>query len=148
MRIREAASHAYYDLVARPRLTATAAAILLSGGLVAGFFVGEQQEKDAGTAKGTVECTSGAPVEGVWVDAANGKQSGWAHWQTLGKVSVAAFDRALPDGGDYAVHVGCGGTPGDWLSSSVSQYVSSEAGSVEFVCQDVADSKLGICSNS
>lgn len=70
----------------------------------------------ATTVSGYVECwpDTTKEVEGVWIAAASGG-SGWATWHALpGQPNIAWFSRTLPRGGEYFVHVGCGGTTMRW----------------------------------
>jgi hypothetical protein len=74
-------------------------------------------------------------VEGVWIDAENGG-SGWAQWAAMNSPSIAHYSYALPNGGSYAVHVGCGGSPADWLTTPDSNVVPGTVN--DFLCHDVA----------
>jgi hypothetical protein len=83
---------------------------------------------------GDVQCSTMA-VEGVWIAAENGG-SGWAKWTAMSSASTVRYSYSLPNGGSYAVHVGCGGSPADWLTTPDSNVV---AGTVNnFICYDVA----------
>lgn len=86
---------------------------------------------------GVVECSPDLTkaVIGVWIVASNGG-SGWAHYQLLpGHPNIALFDRTLPKGGSYVVHVGCGGTPAHWelVLGSVTPVTDS---GYHFTCYD------------
>jgi hypothetical protein len=84
---------------------------------------------------GKVECSSGRDVEGVYIDADKSK-AGWAEWASLaGKENTASFRYKLDKGGNYSVHVGCGGMPSDWESSTWSDSVSSKEHH-DFICHD------------
>lgn len=83
-------------------------------------------------ADGQVSCTSGHPVEGVWIAA--GRGSGWASWQRLGNGSTSNYLYTLPRPESYAVHVGCGGSPASWKVAANSGNVP--AGRHSFNCVD------------
>jgi hypothetical protein len=73
-------------------------------------------------------------VEGVWIVAENGG-SGWAKWTAVNSASTARYRYTLPNGGRYAVHVGCGGSPAHWQTTPDSNVVSGIFN--DFVCYDV-----------
>jgi hypothetical protein len=81
---------------------------------------------------GYVECLT-MPVEGVWIDAANGG-SGWASWYTSGDAEYAHYSYNLPNNGSYAVHVGCGGSPSSWAVATHSGYYGGTVN--DFLCYD------------
>jgi hypothetical protein len=83
---------------------------------------------------GSVQCTTMA-VEGVWIAAENGG-SGWATWTAMSSASTARYSYSLPNGGSYAVHVGCGGSPAHWLTTPDSNVVAGTFNN--FLCHDVA----------
>jgi hypothetical protein len=62
---------------------------------------------------GVVSCASGLDVEGVYV-AALGGGSGFATWHANQEGWRATYSYVLPNGGPYAMHIGCGGTPKVW----------------------------------
>jgi hypothetical protein len=82
---------------------------------------------------GYVKCSTMA-VEGVWIAAQNGG-SGWAKWTAMKSASSASYSYSLPNGGMYAVHVGCGGSPADWFRTPDSGVVSGTVN--DFICYDV-----------
>src|SRR5258708_8983460 len=82
---------------------------------------------------GYVQCSTMA-VEGVWIAAENGG-SGWGQL-AMNAASTARYSYSLPNGGSYAVHVGCGGSPADWLTTPDSNMVSGTFN--DFLCYDVA----------
>lgn len=88
---------------------------------------------------GSIQCQSHG-VEGVWIQSANGG-SGWAPWQSsAANPSYATYWYTLPQGGEYSVHVGCGGTPSAW---SVATYSSFYGGTTNnFYCYDENSSSL------
>jgi len=93
---------------------------------------------------GYVQCSTMA-VEGVWIVAKNGG-SGWAKWTAEDSASTARYTYRLPKGGRYAVHVGCGGSPADWLTTPDSGVVSGTFN--DFVCYDVAgQGAYGFCKH-
>jgi hypothetical protein len=81
---------------------------------------------------GYVECLT-MPVEGVWIAASNGG-SGWASWHTNGDPTYAYYSYNLPNGGSYAVHVGCGGSPQNWAVPTASGYYGGTVN--DFLCYD------------
>jgi hypothetical protein len=84
---------------------------------------------------GTVECATGRPVEGVWVDVANG-HSGWAEWAAEpNNPDKASYSYELQMAGKYTVHVGCGGSPENWASETWSEPVASGE-THDFMCHD------------
>jgi hypothetical protein len=85
-------------------------------------------------AAGQVSCSSGAPVEGVWIATVSG--SNWASWQPVGSGSTANYSLTLPASESYAVHVGCGGSTAQWAVTVSSGPVSP--GSNSFNCIDNA----------
>src|SRR5262249_43331347 len=82
---------------------------------------------------GYVQCFT-MPVEGVWIAASSGG-SGLATWHTVNEPTNAYYSYQLPNGGDYAVHVGCGGSPANWSVPADSGTVSGLVNN--FVCDDV-----------
>jgi hypothetical protein len=84
-------------------------------------------------------------VEGVWIAAQNGG-SGWATWTAMNSASTASYSYSLPNGGSYAVHVGCGGSPADWATTPDSNVVSGTVN--DFICYDVAgQASFDFCSH-
>jgi len=89
---------------------------------------------------GKVLCQDGKQVEGVWVEAQN-QGSNFANWYTINENgSEAGFKYILPNGGEYNLHVGCGGTKLLWAVSATTE---AGTGSVKdynshyFICYDV-----------
>lgn len=92
--------------------------------------VGQQQ-----TVSGHINCSSGAAIVGIWVDASNGG-SGWAVWTPQpGQPSSASYKYTLPAGGKFAVNVGCGGTPAKWATNNKS--ASTYGPTRDFVCYGI-----------
>lgn len=84
---------------------------------------------------GSVTCTSGAAVVGVWVQAA-ATGSGWATLAAAG--SAMAYSYTLPEAESYSLHVGCGGTAASW---KIAVYGPFELGTDNsFACDDVPGS--------
>jgi len=97
------------------------------------------------TVTGSVRCSSGAAVVGVWVEGRSGG-SWWADDFTplTTNPSTASFVKLLPHGGQYQVRIGCGGTPADWRTTNYSQYVDD--GHHDFICDDPDNSEIpGTC---
>lgn len=88
----------------------------------------------ATTVSGYVTCVSQRSVVGVWVQAVNGG-SGWASWSPQPENYSARYQYSLPYGGQYAIHVGCGGTPARWATANYSDNVGGTNNS--FTCYDV-----------
>jgi hypothetical protein len=95
---------------------------------------------------GTVSCQSD-PIEGVWVESGGGG-SGWAGWQVVdGHTNIATYqakiqNTSLPT--NIRLHVGCGGSPSDWLSDNETGSTSQAGGALtgtatlNAVCNEVA----------
>jgi hypothetical protein len=84
---------------------------------------------------GSVRCSSGQPVQGVWVQAEVDGKGAFAAWRyDDADQRVATFTHEVR-GPSYAVHVGCGGSPHVWLVDVWSEYVTG--GPYVFVCHDV-----------
>jgi hypothetical protein len=88
---------------------------------------------------GSIQCES-TSVEGVWIQSANGG-SGWAPWvSSAARSYYATYSYTLPKGGEYSVHVGCGGTTSSW---KVAEYSNFYGGTVnDFYCYDESSSSL------
>lgn len=83
---------------------------------------------------GTVKCSSGKAVVGVWIDAKDSRKSGWAWSQNNGR-SVQSWSRGqLSSGDQYKVRVGCGGTSNKWGVSVHSKVFRT--GNQSFTCLD------------
>ncbi len=91
---------------------------------------------------GQLSCTSGRPVEGVWVQAGSG--SGFAAWKSVENGADADYWYSLPKSEPYALHVGCGGTKATWAMTA---YTPQENGTHNsFNCIDVSgQSGYGTC---
>ncbi len=77
-------------------------------------------------------CVSQANLVGVWIDAKSGG-SGWAT-RTAVNNYTANYRYSLPNGGNYAVNVGCGGTPQNWATNNKS---NAHGGTTNnFTCYD------------
>ena len=82
----------------------------------------------------TVECRSGEPVVGVWVEAAN-ERSGFAQLDlSAPDPSQVDFVYRLPRDAAYELNVGCGGTGASWGSSNDSDVVFGSGR--RFSCED------------
>lgn len=90
---------------------------------------------------GRVRCESAAAVVGIWVEAVDGG-SGWAD-VSVDPDGTTVFSKVLDRPGEYQLHVGCGGTPGEWASSYFSEYVTES--NLSFVCRDLAGHHQGPC---
>ena len=93
---------------------------------------------DSERIEGHIGCINSQHPVGVWVQAKDSK-SGWAdiHMPVyLGSLSKVDYSYLLDRGGEYQVHVGCGGTPDHWASDIHSDDVS---GSHNFLCNDITE---------
>ncbi|MGB8860944.1 MAG: extracellular solute-binding protein [Ilumatobacteraceae bacterium] len=83
---------------------------------------------------GTVECASGEPVVGIWVEAESWPDAndGWAVFDPTDP-GKANFTYTLQRGGRYRLHVGCGGSSATWGSTNSTGFVT---GSQDFLCHD------------
>ena len=93
----------------------------------------EKSGESAADISGSVQCESRS-VEGVYIEGSNGG-SGWAPWvSSAARSSYATYSYTLPQGGEYAVYVGCGGTTSAW---TIATYSSFFGGTVnDFYCYD------------
>jgi len=95
---------------------------------------------------GHVQCTSGAPVVGVYVDTGTSAR-GFASFDAVESRSAANFAYSVLGGRSYSVHVGCGGTPSAWATDNRSDDVTGTAHS--FICADgqavTERSHYGVC---
>lgn len=90
---------------------------------------------------GEVECASGASVVGVWVEARDGG-SGWADRQVK-EGGRTRYDFVLPNGGQYQLHVGCGGTDAEWGATNYTPFVANTP--MSFRCFDSSGDTQGEC---
>jgi hypothetical protein len=93
---------------------------------------------------GQVNCTSGHPVEGFWIEAVNNnKQSGWASWKYATGTN-ADYWYWLPTTQPYKMSVGCGGSRATWAVATYAPQVSGQHNS--FNCYDVkGQAHYGTC---
>jgi hypothetical protein len=115
---------------ARNAFTILSAALVVAAGVV---LYARLPSFQTTTVSGTVRCSSGRAVQGVWIAEAQGA-GGFASWSAeSGDAALAryAFDIR---GRRFAVHVGCGGSPERWQHEVRSDYVARTA--VNFVCYD------------
>ena len=88
---------------------------------------------------GSIQCQS-TSVEGVWVQSANGG-SGWAPWvSSAANPDHATYSYTLPKGGEYSLHVGCGGTTSTWKVAAYSDFYGGTVN--DFYCYDESGSTL------
>ncbi len=89
------------------------------------------------TVSGYVECQTQS-VEGVWIQASNG-DSGWSpYWPSASNPDYATYQYTLGSGGQYSVHVGCGGTQSSWAVATYSDAFSGPTN--DFYCYDDSSS--------
>ena len=78
---------------------------------------------------GSVDC-AGYDVVGIWVDQPG--NSGWAQYEQTG---LAGWHNVYwyytLNGTSYRLHVGCGGTQSNWLTTNLTPWVT---GNHDFVC--------------
>ncbi len=101
------------------------------------MVIGAGEAAAAESITGEVGCIN-STVTGVWVQGAS-STSGWAKWSVpivLGGHSKANFSYTLNKGGNYQVHVGCGGTSKSWKVSAKSGWVSGSG--KKFRCNDIS----------
>jgi hypothetical protein len=84
---------------------------------------------------GQVYCLPYAKVEGVWIAVKGGsKASGYATL-TQKEINSAHYSYEVPDGKQWTVHVGCGGTKNHWKYTPISQrWQPSNAGTLHWDC--------------
>jgi hypothetical protein len=93
-----------------PRLAALSSFSLAIS--VAAISVGTPPADAAVGISGQVQCVDELSVEGVWIQANSGG-SGFAALRNVNGYTKN-FSFALPHGGAWTVHVGCGGSPSAW----------------------------------
>jgi hypothetical protein len=83
-----------------------------------------------------VNCTSGKPITGFWIQTQSAADSGWASWRGVGSGPNADYCYFMPPGQSYKMSVRCGGTPQSW---AVATYTPSVTGTHNsFHCDDIA----------
>jgi hypothetical protein len=94
---------------------------------------------------GHVSCQSGRAVVGIWVAEATNSGT-FANWDPgAASPSTVVYHATIPEDIAYELHVGCGGTPEDWLISASS--TTTTAASLSLLCHDVeGDPLYGVCS--
>lgn len=92
---------------------------------------------------GSVMCTSGAPVVGIWV----GQERSWlypGHWADRQTTNGKTYYNSVVSTERYYLHVGCGGTPQNWKLSTTTGFITADRNN--FVCQDRDDDpRVGLC---
>lgn len=87
----------------------------------------------AASQSGTVRCfldTSNSLVVGVWVELEGGG-SGWANrWELADDPQGNNWSFDIPDGRRYKLHIGCGGTPARWNTSTKTSWTSTNVDAV------------------
>lgn len=116
----------------RIRVVCAAAFVIIIAGMA--WMTRQRANGEAYLAHGEVSCRSGQAPIGIWVSASHG-DAGWAEIAPTARPGSIGFVRRIKHGGDYAVNVGCGGTPSDWRMSATSALHS--AGWVSLTCHDV-----------
>lgn len=87
---------------------------------------------------GSVRCSSGAPVVGVFfaIDGLPGTNWGRTRPDLLHR-GRTVFNAEVPRGLSHAIHVGCGGSPGAWAAEAWSE--STRDISAQYVCDDTPE---------
>lgn len=83
------------------------------------------------TVHGTVRCTNGAKVVGVWINSSAGGST-WANWTPYpGTASVAIIRKTISTNfpTQLRLDVGCGGTPASWASNNKTTLLRMSSGS-------------------
>lgn len=107
-----------------PRFNRIFAAVIVSLVVVGLLTVTARPVIAASSISGTVTCMTGRYVEGIWV-IGQSSTSGWAWMSAPGNThSQVSFSYTLNNGGSFDLHVGCGGTPQNWASTSTSGWFS------------------------
>lgn len=83
---------------------------------------------------GSLTCSSGNRVVGVWVQGKSKRAEGWAKMTSLPN-GETRYSYVLPRGEIYSLHIGCGGTAQDWAVDPHTAEVSGNRNS--FDCFDV-----------
>jgi len=91
---------------------------------------------------GEVSCASGRPVVGVWVVAMS-SPSGFATHTPVGR-SIQDFTYTLRRGGNYLLHVGCGGSRNQWATTNSSPQLAGTPH--RLICFDTPTSASGHAS--
>lgn len=118
------------------RLGKLATAGLIAMGLVFGAGVSGAEASAGTTVTGRVTCIN-SYVTGVWIQARS-SSSGWASTSMpihMGGLSQADFRFTLNKGGQYQVHVGCGGSSRAWKVDAQSAFVAGSGH--QFTCNDI-----------
>ncbi len=99
-------------------------------------LTGQANADAAYTVSGKINCINSADPVGVWVEAPNGG-SGWAkRWLDVSDGwGYGHYSKALPNGGPFRLHVGCGGTPQKWGMTAYSDFHTG--GQFSVVCNDL-----------
>jgi hypothetical protein len=84
---------------------------------------------------GTARCASGAAVQGVWIEGRSGGSDFADLTPDDRRSAEVTYRHTLPNGGRYQVRVGCGGTPGHWSRTIVSDYLNPSV--YRLLCQDL-----------
>lgn len=85
--------------------------------------------------RGSVVCSDGQPVVGVWMESSGGG-SGWAGWTRYpGRPHVARYARTFTTSLSTTIYlnVGCGGSPSRWASSSRTPSRTASSGAILFM---------------
>lgn len=101
-------------LKARLSTAAISAALAMSG-----FLLNAPAAHAANS--GYVMCADQSAIVGIWVDVKGGR-SGWAARGGSGHSQTWSYNT---QGREYALHVGCGGTPMNWRTNVRSGYTKT-----------------------
>jgi hypothetical protein len=122
----------------RRRAGAILSALLLTVGL--SFVVTTPAHATVG---GTVECTNGQAIQGIWVEASDPAKRGWASRWSLGSSSRNGWSHAALNPGEwYQINVGCG----SWNPTYTSVMWNQHSG--DFLCIPYSQGVWNRCWNS
>jgi hypothetical protein len=115
--------------VLRKPIRLLAVLLLVPVVVLAGLGVSHQVSRV--TINDEVTCADHQPIIGIWVHVPS-SGSGFVGTWSPGDGSSVPFSHTLPHSEQYAVHLGCGGTPQNWLYKPKSNLVSGSG--LHFFC--------------
>lgn len=118
-----------------------AAAAVVALSVAAAGIVGAAPASAA--VSGTVDCTNGQAIQGIWVEAADPAKRGWANrWSIGGSHRNGWSHAALNSGDSYQLRVGCG----SWSPTYMSIQWNSHSG--DFLCIPYSQGISNRCWNA
>lgn len=129
---------------------ALAVLFLLALAIVASTVAAPPAGAATPTVSGSVSCSNGQPVRGVWVQSSAGG-SKWASWWAFpGRPTEAYFSASLSFGATSSsiqLHVGCGGTTSSWWSTNLTPTISvSSSRTVNASCSSTQSGRRTSCT--